>query len=238
MGMPLSSSVPPALMSDLPRDTRAAILSTALTAFASDGFGSVTTRRIAREAGVNSAMIQYHFGSKDGLYRAVVAEVYERLNRRSTAFVESLPTRTANPEVLWDPDGAISTNWVLDSLTAMYMEVRKERDGLRILLREILDTGAFRTETRDEHQLPYLERMVPVAAELLRLPEEAARGMLVTMSLLIGRFIVQDIETLRRSFGAETEDEVHANVIACLATAALGFLTANHPPPSSHDFDP
>jgi len=37
---------------------------------AEDGWERVTTRRIARAAGANQALINYHFGSKDGLLRA------------------------------------------------------------------------------------------------------------------------------------------------------------------------
>ncbi|MGN1045115.1 MAG: TetR/AcrR family transcriptional regulator [Candidatus Methanomethylophilaceae archaeon] len=38
----------------------------------------ITTRAIAEEAGVNTAMINYHFGSKDGLMKAAIEEMIEK----------------------------------------------------------------------------------------------------------------------------------------------------------------
>ena len=37
----------------------------------------ITTRMIAEEAGVNLAMINYHFGSKDGLMKVAIEEIIE-----------------------------------------------------------------------------------------------------------------------------------------------------------------
>ncbi len=47
------------------------IVLAAIRCIESEGMGSVTTRRVAREAGVNSAAINYYFGSKDELLREV-----------------------------------------------------------------------------------------------------------------------------------------------------------------------
>ena len=53
-------------------DTRRRILDAALAAFAADGYEGVSTRALAEQAGVNLPAIQYYFGSKEGLYRAVI----------------------------------------------------------------------------------------------------------------------------------------------------------------------
>jgi AcrR family transcriptional regulator len=54
---------------DLP--TRARILSVAQRLFAAHGFAGLPLRKIATEAGVPVGSIAYHFGSKEGLYRAI-----------------------------------------------------------------------------------------------------------------------------------------------------------------------
>ena len=42
--------------------------------FAQKGYSATTTRDIAKEAGTNLALINYHFGSKENLYKKVVRE--------------------------------------------------------------------------------------------------------------------------------------------------------------------
>jgi AcrR family transcriptional regulator len=51
--------------------TRADIVEAAREAFASLGYEGATMRRIADEAGVDSALISYHFGTKEQLFVAV-----------------------------------------------------------------------------------------------------------------------------------------------------------------------
>ncbi len=55
-----------------PEETRREILRAAGEAFAECGFVGATTRAVAARAAVNVATLHYHFGSKEGLYRAVL----------------------------------------------------------------------------------------------------------------------------------------------------------------------
>ena len=57
-------------MSDQP-DTKERILNAAEALFAEHGFTHTSTRRITRTANVNLAAVNYHFGSKDQLIKAV-----------------------------------------------------------------------------------------------------------------------------------------------------------------------
>ena len=57
-----------------PEETRRQILRAAGASFAANGFVGATTRAVAASAGVNVATLHYHFGNKEGLYRAVLAE--------------------------------------------------------------------------------------------------------------------------------------------------------------------
>src|SRR5512137_622669 len=56
-------------------ETRGRLLETAVTVFAEHGFAAATIRMIAGRARVNVAAVNYHFGSKDGLYREVLRHV-------------------------------------------------------------------------------------------------------------------------------------------------------------------
>jgi TetR/AcrR family transcriptional regulator len=55
-----------------PAPTREALLAAATEAFAAHGFDGARVDRIAAAAGVNKAMISYHFGGKAGLHRAIL----------------------------------------------------------------------------------------------------------------------------------------------------------------------
>lgn len=55
--------------------SRARLLEAAGKLFASRGFAATSTRMLAKAADVNLSAIAYHFGDKDGLYRAVLAHI-------------------------------------------------------------------------------------------------------------------------------------------------------------------
>lgn len=54
--------------------SRERILAAAREEFGSEGFAGARVQRIARRAGVNKQLLYYYFGSKERLYRAVVAD--------------------------------------------------------------------------------------------------------------------------------------------------------------------
>lgn len=59
--------------------TRARIIEAAGQLFGEKGFAETTSKAIAAKAEVDIASINYHFGSRDGLYDAVLAEAHRRL---------------------------------------------------------------------------------------------------------------------------------------------------------------
>jgi len=56
-------------------ETRQRLLAAALSAFGARGYDGVSTRELARAAGVNQAAIVYHFGGKEALYTTVADHV-------------------------------------------------------------------------------------------------------------------------------------------------------------------
>ncbi len=58
--------------------TREKMLVAAALEFASEGFHKTTVRKICRRAGVNTASVNYHFGSKKSLYREVFAYLFKQ----------------------------------------------------------------------------------------------------------------------------------------------------------------
>ncbi len=98
-----------------PERTRARILDAAKTAFAERGLGGARVDEIAARAKVNKRMIYHYFGSKDGLFLAVLEGAYADIREAEQALdldhlgpVEAIKTLVAftwdyylrNPEFL------------------------------------------------------------------------------------------------------------------------------------------
>lgn len=58
-------------------DSKHALLISAKKVFAEKGFEGATVKDLADDAGVNVSLVSYHFGGKDGLYRACVMQFAE-----------------------------------------------------------------------------------------------------------------------------------------------------------------
>jgi TetR/AcrR family transcriptional regulator len=69
--------------------TREAVFQAAARMFSAKGFDGVSMDDIAEGAGVNKAMIYYHFADKLALYRAIVADMLISVAERVTAIAEA-----------------------------------------------------------------------------------------------------------------------------------------------------
>ena len=72
--------------------TRARILQAAGELFAAHGLSGTTSKAVAAHAGVDMALINYHFKSRDGLYQAVLEEAHRQL-----ISLDTLATMAAAP---------------------------------------------------------------------------------------------------------------------------------------------
>jgi AcrR family transcriptional regulator len=149
------------LLRTMPADsrlTRERLLLTATRLFAEHGYEGVSLRNIARAAKTHLALIHYHFGSKEDLYRAIWASRYGapiewRLRMFSTIdyslprqeLVEQLVDIFLRPvvDLMEDPDGRAF-------LRIMAYEMGDSKEPQRGVLNEYLDPtgraviGAFR----------------------------------------------------------------------------------------------
>ena len=77
-----------------PEESRNAILQAAVGEFAREGFSGARTDAIARDAGVNKALLYYYFKDKEALYAAVLDLVFGGLTVQvDAAFSQPLPPR-------------------------------------------------------------------------------------------------------------------------------------------------
>lgn len=81
------SPTPAALRGDA---TREALIGAAMVIFARDGFDAASTRAIAEQAGINQALIGYHFGGKQGLYLAVFDHISAHVQEQIGPIVQEM----------------------------------------------------------------------------------------------------------------------------------------------------
>jgi AcrR family transcriptional regulator len=68
-----------------PEATREALMQAGTELFAARGYDAVPVESIAERAGANKAMINYHFGGKRGLYKAILIETFEEIGAQVRA---------------------------------------------------------------------------------------------------------------------------------------------------------
>jgi AcrR family transcriptional regulator len=76
-----------------PRDTKELILDAAEKLFSRKGFTETTLRTLTAEAGVNLAAVNYHYGTKEALLRAVFARRLDPLNRIRLGSLDGIRAR-------------------------------------------------------------------------------------------------------------------------------------------------
>jgi AcrR family transcriptional regulator len=151
MEFPMPSTSP-----DPARDTRGRLLDAALLVFAEKGYDGAGIRDIAARAQANSAMVQYHFGGKEGLYQAVLRHTFEV----GTQWVKSLPP-------LPDPDQPEAREAARDRLRT-YIHAFVEHIllcGKGLLASEELDVASDQLWTREmqythSHLEPFLRESI------------------------------------------------------------------------------
>lgn len=67
------------------------LLAAAQRVLVEKGFGGLTLRAVAQESGANSAMVQYYFGSKDGLVEAMIDSVFRDDQEEAATIMAAVP---------------------------------------------------------------------------------------------------------------------------------------------------
>ena len=156
--------MPASLQKELkPPGTRDRILATAERLFADYGYDGVSMRRIGTEADAPIALIAYHFGSKEKLYRAVFEHRIVPLNERRRAALAQARTVPGAPP---------SIEAVLDALARPWIEMRDTEEGrhyTRLIAREVNDP-------REAERGIVRDLLDPIALEFLHAMAQALPG--------------------------------------------------------------
>jgi AcrR family transcriptional regulator len=116
--------------------TRGALLAAGTELFAERGYDGVPVWAIARQAGVNKAMVSYHFGGKRNLYRAIVGAAFAEIVSRVERLAESSDPA---PDLLRELVGVVGDVATRSHPHFCTMMLREVLTGGRHLDRELID---------------------------------------------------------------------------------------------------
>ncbi len=172
--------------------TRNRILRSARHCFASAGFAETAVKTIAQQAGVNPALIHYHFGSKEALYREALRDGIASLTRKVSSRID----------VGFPPEETL-----LLYLTHLMEALRHEPDIAGLLRQDLGRGGQVAREAIEMAASGSGQNLMTMAEQLLcaaqdagrirRLPPEAVWRLLGTIAfggVLLGSFTSRTTE--------------------------------------------
>ncbi|QEO14070.1 TetR/AcrR family transcriptional regulator [Agromyces intestinalis] len=173
--------------------TREDLIAAARVEFAEHGIDGATTRRIAARAGVDPAMIAHHFGSKDGLWQAVLDLPLDPV--QVIAPLRDVPPDEAGRALL----ATLLATWDSPKGTA-----------LLAVLRSALRNPAFAAQAREfvVHRaiLPFARRVAP-EPDAARAAERASLVASQIGGLVLARYVLR-IEPLASADHAWVIDRI------------------------------
>lgn len=152
--------------------TRAAIIRAAGELFGEQGYDRTTSKAICQHANVNMAAINYHFGSRDGLYLAVLREVHANLM--------SLNNLQALAEADFPPAERLRN--IIHEFTWLIFD--ENRWEFRVWIREILSPSPLWDQIQQEQLRPKFNLVGNVIAEICGKQEDDPQILSLMLSVM------------------------------------------------------
>ena len=154
------SQPPPELAADRGERAHTRLLFEASRIFSEKGYAKASTREICEAARLNPAAIHYHFGDKDGLYRAVLSAPIQGLAAQLAGFDDPALTLTQSLQRLLrafvGEDGASFPG---------------ADDGTRLFLREMIEPTPVFAATAAQHIRPVHDAIARVLVRHIGMSE-------------------------------------------------------------------
>lgn len=138
--------------------TRAKIIEVAGKLFAERGFAETTSKEICEAARTNLTAVNYHFGSREGLYMAIIREVQEYL--LSQQFIRELVESPMQPREKME--------FFLDSLSTMNFD--KDSWQIRVWAREVVAPTPLWCQVAQEDSMSKLNAVFDIISETTGIP--------------------------------------------------------------------
>jgi AcrR family transcriptional regulator len=208
-------------------DTRRRILEAAIQVFATEGYEGASTRKLAERAAANLPAIQYYFGSKEGLYRAVIEHIAQLIEMRMVPVAERVRMALASGDPSSEELLALLYE-MLDAFVAAVFE-KAERESRRLFFAraEIENTTAL-DPIHDSCQQQIAAPCAALIGRLLDRPADQEHVVLRTLAIL-GQVVVFCNKGARRALGWSDVGEDHVPAIQAMirehTEAILGGIT-------------
>jgi len=119
--------------------TREALIRAAVEIFGRDGFAATGTRAVADAAGVNQALIAYHFGGKAGLYLAAIGDIVERVRQRIDPLLAAIDAELDSAGADASADRCLEMLLQLLDAFVVVLTSKKSGSWARLVLKEQQD---------------------------------------------------------------------------------------------------
>jgi AcrR family transcriptional regulator len=156
-------------------ETREKLLQAAIQVFSESGYEGSTVRMICRRAGVNIALVSYHFGDKLALYRAVIRYVTDS-DARMELIRRSAQEGSSPEEAL-----RLLIRSLLERLIA-----KKAQSGLhfRLMLNELANPTTVLTDEIEATIRPLYDHVRAAVGSIIQLPADHVKTRLCTNSII------------------------------------------------------
>ncbi len=198
--------------------TRAQIIETAGQLFADLGYGGTTSKLICEKCGCNLAAVNYHFGSRDGLYSSVLIESHRRLIGLNTMLDISNSS----------DDSRTKLSHIIDTLI----------DGIdanqwhsRLFIREIMAPSVLIDEMIKSEALPKLSLLKALISDITGIDTQDPTMSLTLLSTMAPcmLLLVGNRDNLRKVFGDFWKDKAAMkSQLKNFLFAGLDQLSAQH----------
>jgi len=164
---------------------RLRLLEAAILCFAEKGFDGTGIREIAARAKANSALVQYHFGGKTGLYAEALRYIFGRRPVVAAEPPASPDEPEARPRAIRALGGMIGH--LLEELMACSAGSELDRASLILVTREMQAPRNDMAPLILEHMRPYHEHILG-CLKILR-PDLDADGALAIVDSIFGQLV-------------------------------------------------
>ena len=210
-------------------DTRGRILDAAEALFACHGIDGTSMRLITSRAGANLAAVNYHFGGKDGLVRAVFQRRLAELNRRRLAALDALEAQAAG--------APLRPSRILDAYFGTALEMAADEAGggrhfMRLLGRTHNEPNQFVRGFVAEEYAPCAARFLSALCRAL--PEVPRAEILWLFHFMMGAMSfaiagVDGLQPLAGEFGSDDTSRLAPRLMSFLLGGLRAPLEAPEP---------